>query len=140
MATKYLGEQFDIHTGGEDHISIHHPNEIAQSEGASGKSPFVKYWLHTAFLMVDEKKMSKSFENFYTVADIEKRIRSDCTSLFIFGRPLPRPNKFHLGKFAIFTNAFDKLKKQVSSLKTEGDRTVLSEEKTTRSRVLEMIL
>lgn len=48
MAIKYLGEQFDIHTGGEDHISIHHTNEIAQSEGATGKSPFVKYWLQTS--------------------------------------------------------------------------------------------
>jgi cysteinyl-tRNA synthetase len=70
MSIKYLGERFDIHTGGEDHLSVHHPNEIAQSEGATGKSPFVKYWLHTAFLMVDGRKMSKSLDNFYTVEDI----------------------------------------------------------------------
>lgn len=70
MSIKYLGEQFDIHTGGEDHLSIHHPNEIAQSEAATGKSPFVKYWLHTAFLLVDGRKMSKSLNNFYTVGDI----------------------------------------------------------------------
>lgn len=73
MSMKYLGEQFDLHTGGEDHLSIHHPNEIAQSEAATGKSPFVKYWLHTAFLMVDGKKMSKSLGNFYTLEDIQKR-------------------------------------------------------------------
>ncbi|MCX5636126.1 MAG: cysteine--tRNA ligase, partial [Planctomycetota bacterium] len=73
MSMKYLGEQIDIHTGGEDHISIHHPNEIAQSEAATGKSPFVKYWLHTAFLTIDGKKMSKSLENFYTVSDVAKK-------------------------------------------------------------------
>lgn len=73
MSMKYLGEQIDIHTGGEDHMSIHHPNEIAQSEAASGKKPFVKYWFHTVFLMVDGKKMSKSLGNFYRVEDIETK-------------------------------------------------------------------
>lgn len=73
MSMKYLGEQFDIHTGGIDHIPIHHPNEIAQSEAATGKSPFVKYWLHTAFLTVDGTKMSKSLNNFYTIDDVEEK-------------------------------------------------------------------
>ncbi|MEK7471008.1 MAG: cysteine--tRNA ligase [Patescibacteria group bacterium] len=130
MATKYLGEQFDIHTGGEDHISIHHPNEIAQSEGASGKSPFVKYWLHTAFLMVDGKKMSKSFENFYTVADIEKKGFDPIALRYLYlGGHYRDPINFTWESLQSSQNAFDKLKKQVSSLKTEGDRTVLSEEK-----------
>ena len=69
LSMKYLGESFDIHTGGIDHISVHHPNEIAQSEAATGK-PFVKYWVHCEFLMVDGKKMSKSLGNFYTVEDV----------------------------------------------------------------------
>jgi len=73
MSMKYLGEQFDIHTGGEDHLSIHHPNEIAQSEAATGKKPFVKYWMHTAFLMVDGKKMSKSLGNLYKLTDLAER-------------------------------------------------------------------
>ena len=73
MSMKYLGEQLDIHTGGEDHLSIHHPNEIAQSEGFSGKKPFVKYWVHHAFLMVDGQKMSKSLGNFYRIVDIKER-------------------------------------------------------------------
>lgn len=73
MSTKYLGEQIDIHTGGEDHLSIHHPNEIAQSEAASGKSPFVRYWIHHAFLKVDNQKMSKSLGNYYTISDIEEK-------------------------------------------------------------------
>ena len=70
MSMKYLGEQFDIHTGGEDHLSIHHPNEIAQSEAATGKKPFVKYWFHSVFLMVDGRKMSKSLGNYLRVEDV----------------------------------------------------------------------
>jgi cysteinyl-tRNA synthetase len=69
MSMKALGESFDIHTGGIDHIPIHHTNEIAQSESATGKS-FVKYWIHHAFLLVEGQKMSKSLGNTYTVQDV----------------------------------------------------------------------
>ncbi len=72
MSMRYLGETIDIHTGGIDHIPVHHPNEIAQSEAATGK-PFVRYWVHHAFLMVDGKKMSKSLGNFYTLEDVAKK-------------------------------------------------------------------
>jgi|DewCreStandDraft_1066081.scaffolds.fasta_scaffold00721_15 cysteinyl-tRNA synthetase len=72
MSMKYLGETFDIHCGGVDHIPIHHENEIAQSEGATGK-PFVRYWLHGEFLLVDGGKMSKSLGNVYTLSDLEAR-------------------------------------------------------------------
>jgi len=67
MSMKYLGEQFDIHCGGIDHIPVHHTNEIAQSEGASGKSPWVRYWLHGEWLVTDKEKMSKSAGGFITV-------------------------------------------------------------------------
>lgn len=70
MSTKYLGDQFDIHVGGEDLRSTHHPNEIAQTEGATGKHPFVTTWVHGAFLLVDSGRMGKSLGNAYTVADI----------------------------------------------------------------------
>jgi cysteinyl-tRNA synthetase len=69
MSTKYLGQPFDIHTGGVDNIFPHHENEIAQSEGAAGK-PFVNYWLHSEHLLVEGRKMSKSLGNFYTLRDI----------------------------------------------------------------------
>jgi cysteinyl-tRNA synthetase len=69
MSIKYLGEQFDIHTGGVDNIFPHHENEIAQSQGATGKR-FVNYWLHNAFLIVEGKKMAKSEGNFFTVDDL----------------------------------------------------------------------
>jgi cysteinyl-tRNA synthetase len=72
MSMRYLGESFDVHTGGEDNIFPHHECEIAQSEGATGK-PFVRFWLHTRFLLVEGKKMSKSAGNFYTVEDLVRR-------------------------------------------------------------------
>jgi len=72
MSMKYLGETIDIHAGGVDHLTIHHENEIAQSEAATDK-PFVKYWFHNEFLLVEGKKMSKSLNNFYTLEDIKKR-------------------------------------------------------------------
>jgi cysteinyl-tRNA synthetase len=67
MSMKYLGEQFDIHAGGIDHISIHHSNEIAQSEAATGKHPWVNYWVHNEFLVLDKGKMSKSAGSFITL-------------------------------------------------------------------------
>jgi len=67
MSIKYLGEQFDIHAGGIDHIPIHHTNEIAQSEAATGKRPWVRYWLHNEFLVLDRGKMSKSAGGFLTL-------------------------------------------------------------------------
>lgn len=69
MAMKYLGNTLDIHTGGIDHIPVHHTNEIAQSEAATGQ-PFAHYWLHANFLMVDGRKVSKSLENGHTLADL----------------------------------------------------------------------
>jgi cysteinyl-tRNA synthetase len=74
MSMKNLGEQLDIHTGGVDNIFPHHENEIAQSEGATGKQ-FVKYWMHNEWVLVDQKKMAKSFNNFYTLRDLtDKKI------------------------------------------------------------------
>jgi cysteinyl-tRNA synthetase len=73
MSMKYLGEQFDIHCGGVDHIPVHHTNEIAQSESATGKKPWVKYWLHGEFLLIDEGKMAKSGENFITLRTLKEK-------------------------------------------------------------------
>jgi cysteinyl-tRNA synthetase len=70
MSIKYLGENFDIHAGGIDHIPIHHTNEIAQSEAATGKKPWVSYWLHNEFLVMDKGKMSKSAGGFLTLQSL----------------------------------------------------------------------
>lgn len=72
MAKKYLGDVMDIHTGGVDHIQIHHENEIAQSRGYNGKNP-ANYWMHSEFLLIDGGKMSKSLKNVYTIKDIEDK-------------------------------------------------------------------
>jgi len=73
MSMKFLAEQIDIHTGGIDLVFPHHQNEIAQSEAYSGKSPFVRYWIHNEYLQVEGKKMSKSLGNFYTLRDLLKK-------------------------------------------------------------------
>lgn len=70
MSIEHLGPKLDIHTGGIDHIAVHHTNEIAQSETYTGEKPFAKYWVHHNFLRVDGEKMSKSLGNFYTIDDI----------------------------------------------------------------------
>lgn len=72
MSRKYLGDQFDIHTGGVDAIPIHHENEIAQAEGLIGKQP-VNFWVHGEFLLVDNGKMSKSLGNTYTIKQLEEK-------------------------------------------------------------------
>lgn len=130
MSMKYLGDQFDIHTGGEDHISIHHPNEIAQSEAATGKSPFVRYWVHTAFLMVDGRKMSKSLENFYTVSDVEKKGFDPLALRYLYlGANYREPLNFTWESLTASQNALEKLRNQIAALKGETGRTVLSDEK-----------
>ena len=72
MSVKYLGETFDIHTGGVDHINVHHTNEISQSEAATGKK-FVNYWFHSEHLLINGEKMSKSLGNFYKLEDIKAK-------------------------------------------------------------------
>lgn len=72
MGCKYLGDHFDIHTGGVDHIPIHHENEIAQSKGYSGKIP-ANFWMHVEFLQINGGKMSKSLNNLYTLKDLEEK-------------------------------------------------------------------
>ena len=82
MSIDLLGEEFDIHTGGIDNIFPHHENEIAQSEGASGK-PFVKYWLHNGFVNINQEKMSKSLGNFFTIRDILQSYDPEVVRFFI---------------------------------------------------------
>ncbi|MBN1546018.1 MAG: cysteine--tRNA ligase [Syntrophaceae bacterium] len=82
MSQKYLGDTFDIHGGGEDLVFPHHENELAQSEGATGK-PFARYWLHNGFVRVDHEKMSKSLGNFSTIRDMLKQYHPEVLRLFI---------------------------------------------------------
>ena len=94
MGYKYLGDEFDIHTGGIDHIPIHHENEIAQSEGFSGKIP-AKFWMHVNFLKVDGGKMSKSLNNLYTLKDLkEKGYEPEVYRMFNFNSSYRIPINF----------------------------------------------
>ena len=96
MATKYLGKQFDLHCGGIDHIPVHHTNEIAQSEAANGKKPWVKYWLHNEFLVLSQgEKMSKSKEKFITLSTlIEKGLDPLDYRYFCLGTHYRKPLMF----------------------------------------------
>ena len=93
MSSKYLGETIDIHAGGEDLIFPHHENEIAQSEGASGK-PFCNYWMHNAFLNINGKKMSKSEGNFFTVRDILEDYSGEVIRFFLLSGHYRNPINF----------------------------------------------
>ena len=93
MSQKYLGETIDIHAGGEDLIFPHHENEIVQSEGASGK-PFCHYWMHNGFLNINNKKMSKSEGNFFTVRDITSQYDPMVLRLFILSAQYRTPLNF----------------------------------------------
>ncbi|MGF7018405.1 cysteinyl-tRNA synthetase [Lachnospiraceae bacterium PF1-21] len=93
MAKRYLGEEIDIHAGGEDLIFPHHENEIAQSEAANGKT-FAKYWLHNAFLNIDNRKMSKSLGNFRTVREVSKEYDLQVLRFFMLGAHYRSPLNF----------------------------------------------
>lgn len=93
MATKYLGETIDIHSGGQDLIFPHHENEIAQSEAANGK-PFANYWLHNGFINVNNEKMSKSLGNFFTVRDIVKTFDYEVLRFFMISAHYRSPINF----------------------------------------------
>lgn len=129
MGMKYLGEQFDIHTGGEDHIPVHHTNEIAQSEGATGKRPFVKYWLHYAFLVVDGRKMSKSLGNFYTIEDVEEKGFEPLSLRYLYLTTHYRdPLNFTWKSLEAAQSALQNLKSLIVNLKS-SERIALSQEK-----------
>ena len=83
MSEHYLGEQFDIHGGGQDLQFPHHENEIAQSEGAHDHAPFVNYWMHNGFVRINDEKMSKSLGNFFTVREILTRYQPEVVRFFI---------------------------------------------------------
>ncbi len=93
MSMTYLGETIDIHTGGKDLLFPHHENEIAQSVGATGK-PYVRYWMHNGFINVDNEKMSKSLDNFFTVRDIAQQYDLEAVRMFMLSAHYRSPVNF----------------------------------------------
>ena len=117
MSMKYLGESFDIHTGGEDHISIHHTNEIAQSEGATGKT-FVRFWLHGAFLTFKGEKVSKSKGGLFTLSELEERGFSGLDLRYFFlSAHYRKPLNFSLENLEYAKNSLKRLREILSRLK-----------------------
>ncbi|MCD8078671.1 MAG: cysteine--tRNA ligase [Lachnospiraceae bacterium] len=108
MSKKYLGEQIDIHGGGEDLIFPHHENEIAQSEAASGKE-FSHYWMHNAFLNIDNKKMSKSLGNFFTVRDISEKYDLQVLRFFMLSAHYRSPLNFSAELMEAAKNGLDRI-------------------------------
>lgn len=129
MSMKYLGDTFDIHIGGEDLRQTHHPNEIAQSEGATGK-PFVKYWIHITHLLVDGKKMSKSKGNAFNLKDVMEKGFEPLSLRYLYLTANYRdPLNFTWESLEAAQNALYRLRDQVSAYRTDRERTSLSEEK-----------
>jgi cysteinyl-tRNA synthetase len=119
MAMKYLGETLDIHTGGIDLAFPHHENEIAQSEGATGK-PFVKYWLHAEHLLVEGEKMSKSLGNFYTLRDLfAKGYKPSALRFALASVPYRRQLNFTLDGLASAASSVERLRNFADRL-TQG--------------------
>lgn len=115
MSKKYLGEEIDIHAGGEDLVFPHHENEIAQSEAANGKI-FAKYWMHNAFLNIDNKKMSKSAGNFFTVRDISEKYDLQVLRFFMLSAHYRSPLNFSADLMAAAQNGYDRIVTSVSNL------------------------
>ena len=115
MSKKYLGDQIDIHAGGEDLVFPHHENEIAQSEAATGKE-FAKYWMHNAFLNIDNKKMSKSTGNFFTVRDISEQYDLQIIRFFMLSAHYRSPLNFSAELVDASKNGLDRILTAVQNL------------------------
>lgn len=115
MSKKYLGDEIDIHAGGEDLIFPHHENEIAQSEAANGKT-FAKYWMHNAFLNIDNKKMSKSAGNFFTVRDISEKYDLQVLRFFMLSAHYRSPLNFSADLMEAAANGYDRIITSVANL------------------------
>ena len=137
MSKKYLGEEIDIHAGGEDLVFPHHENEIAQSECCNGK-PFAKYWLHNAFLNIDNRKMSKSLGNFFTVREISEKYDRQVLRFFMLSAHYRSPLNFSADLMEAAKNGLERICNAVDNLKhcaacaktealTEQEREALAE-------------
>jgi cysteinyl-tRNA synthetase len=125
MSMKYLGDQLDVHIGGEDLKSTHHPNEIAQTESVTGKKPFSKYWMHGAFLLVDGGRMGKSLGNAYTLHDIiEQKYSPIALRYYYMTTSYRKQMNFTWEGLDSASNAYLKLRKDFKALEFNVDEDV----------------
>lgn len=130
MSMKHLGESFDIHAGGVDLVFPHHENEIAQSEGATGK-PFVKYWMHNGFLNIEGEKMSKSLGNFFTVREILEKYHPAVIRMFFLLKHYRSPINFSEERILEAQNALERIIMTLSNIDLS-----LEEQKSSTSNVV----
>ena len=142
MSKKYLGDSIDIHAGGEGLIFPHHENEIAQSESANGK-PFATYWMHNAFLNIDNKKMSKSLGNFFTVREISEKYDLQVLRFFMLSAHYRSPLNFSAELMEASKNGLERILTAVErlddSLAAAPDRAENEEEKECRAQAEEFV-
>jgi len=115
MAKRYLGDEIDIHAGGEDLVFPHHENEIAQSECCNGV-PFAHYWMHNAFLNIDNRKMSKSLGNFFTVRDISRKYDLQVLRLFMLSAHYRSPLNFSDDLMEAAKNSLERIRTAAGNL------------------------
>jgi len=141
MSKKYLGESIDIHAGGEDLIFPHHENEIAQSECANGKT-FANYWMHNAFLNIDNRKMSKSLGNFFTVREISEKYDLQ-VRLFMLSAQYRSPLNFSADLMEASKNSLERIRTaaehQADCLKAAKEGEMTAEEKQNQAAVEELV-
>ena len=122
MSSKYLGEQFDIHTGGIDHIPVHHTNEIVQSETAFGKKPWVKYWMHSGFLTAKGEKVSKSKGGLLTLSELNDKGFNPLDYRYLcLGTHYRKPLDFSFKNIENAKNTYERLKKKVQEIKDDKE-------------------
>ena len=142
MSKKYLGESIDIHAGGEDLIFPHHENEIAQSECANGKT-FANYWMHNAFLNIDNRKMSKSLGNFFTVREISEKYDLQVLRLFMLSAQYRSPLNFSADLMEASKNSLERIRtaaeRQTDCLKAAKDGEMTAEEKQNQAAIEELV-
>ena len=142
MSKKYLGESIDIHAGGEDLIFPHHENEIAQSECANGKT-FANYWMHNAFLNIDNRKMSKSLGNFFTVREISEKYDLQVLRLFMLSAHYRSPLNFSADLMEASKNSLERIRTaaehQADCLKAAKEGEMTAEEKQNQAAVEELV-
>ena len=126
MSKKYLGEEIDIHAGGEDLVFPHHENEIAQSECCNGKT-FARYWMHNAFLNIDNRKMSKSLGNFRTVREISEQYDLQVLRFFMLNAHYRSPLNFSADLMESSKNALERITEGAGRLKDRKENAAVSE-------------
>lgn len=126
MSKKYLGDEIDIHAGGEDLIFPHHENEIAQSEAANGV-PFAKYWMHNGFLNINNQKMSKSLGNFFTVRDIAEKYDLQVLRFFMLSAHYRSPLNFSADLMEAAKNGLERIVTAASTLKRQMEASAKQE-------------